>query len=73
MSIEYLGFLADLCLLFVAILFIMEPESSVFLRDWLGGEVLRTKQYVGTFSILLAIVSREAGTRVKTRREAALG
>ena len=52
---------------------VMEPVSSVFFRDWLGGEVLRTKQYVGTFSILLAMVSTEAGTYVKMKREAALG
>ena len=51
----------------------MEPVSSVFFRYWLGGEVLRTKQYVGTFSILLAMVSTEAGTYVKMKREAALG
>ena len=73
MSIKSIEFLADLSLLFVAILFVMEPESSVFFMDWLGGEVLRTKQYVGTFLILLAIVSTEAGRHVKTRREAALG
>jgi drug/metabolite transporter (DMT)-like permease len=73
MSINYLGFLAYLSLLFVAILFVMQPVSSVSSRYWLGGEVLRTKQYVGTFSILLAMVSTGAGTYVKTRREAALG
>lgn len=73
MSIKYLGFLADLSLLFVATLFSMEPVSSVFFRYWLGGEVLSTKQYVGTFSILFAMVSTEAGTYAKTRREAAFG
>lgn len=51
----------------------MELISSVFLSYRLGGELLSTKQYVGTFSILLAMVSKEAGMYVKMRREAALG
>ena len=73
MSIKSLGFLADLSLLLVAILFIMEPVSSVFFSYRVGGELLSTKQYVGTFSILLAMVSTKAGTYVKMRRGAALG
>jgi len=73
MSIKSLGFLADLSLLLVAIVFVMEPVSSVFFSYRLGGELLSTKHYVGTFSILLAMVSTEAGIYIKMRREAALG
>ena len=73
MGIRSVEFLADLSLLLVAIVFVMEPVSSVFFSYRLGGELLSTKQYVGTFFILLAMVSTKAGTYVKMRRGAALG
>ncbi|NVM25179.1 MAG: DMT family transporter [Desulfobacterales bacterium] len=56
-----------------AIIFIMEPVSSAFFSYWLGGELLTTKQYVGTFLILLAMVVTEAGTYLKMKREAIFG
>jgi len=56
-----------------AIIFIMEPVSSAFFSYWLGGELLTTKQYVGTFLILLAMVFTEAGTYLKMKREAIFG
>lgn len=54
-----------------AIIFIMEPVSSVFFSYWFGGEFLTTKQYAGTFLILLAMVVTEAGTYIKMKRETA--
>jgi len=54
-----------------AIVLLMEPVSSVFFSYWIGGELLSTRQYLGTFSILLAMVAAEAGTYVKMKREAA--
>lgn len=51
----------------------MEPVSSAFFSYWLGGELLTTKQYVGTFLILLAMVFTEGGTYLKMKREAIFG
>lgn len=56
-----------------AIIFTMEPVSSVFFSYWLGEELLTTKQYAGTFLILLAMVFTEAGTYLKMKREASFG
>ena len=56
-----------------AIIFIMEPVSSVFFSYWIGGELLTVKQYVGTSLILLAMVFTEAGTYLKMKREATFG
>ncbi len=56
-----------------AIIFIMEPVSAAFFSYWLGGELLTTKQYAGTFLILLAMVFTEAGTYLKMKREASFG
>jgi len=51
----------------------MEPVSAAFFSYWLGGELLTTKQYAGTFLILLAMVFTEAGTYLKMKREASFG
>ena len=56
-----------------AIIFIMEPVSAAFFSYWFGGELLTTKQYAGTFLILLAMVFTEAGTYLKMKREASFG
>jgi drug/metabolite transporter (DMT)-like permease len=56
-----------------AIIFIMEPVSAAFFSYWLGGELLTTKQYAGTFLILLAMVFTEGGTYLKMKREASFG
>jgi len=56
-----------------AIIFIMEPVSSAFFSYWIGGELLTTKQYVGTSFILFAMVFTEAGTYLKIKREATFG
>lgn len=56
-----------------AIIFIMEPVSAAFFSYWVGGELLTSKQYIGTFLILLAMVFTEAGTYLKMKREATFG
>lgn len=56
-----------------AIIFIMEPVSAAFFSYWVGGELLTSKQYIGTFLILLAMVFTEAGAYLKMKREATFG
>jgi drug/metabolite transporter (DMT)-like permease len=45
-----------------AILFTLEPVSAAFFSYFLGGELLRTRQYVGAGLILLAVVVTETGS-----------
>jgi drug/metabolite transporter (DMT)-like permease len=45
-----------------AILFTLEPVSAAFFSYWLGGELLRPRQYLGALLILLAVIVSETGS-----------
>ncbi|TCK60916.1 DMT family transporter [Seleniivibrio woodruffii] len=52
-----------------AIMFTMEPISSAFFSFFIGGEVLKLKQYMGAAFIVIAILVAELGTYFRLRRK----
>jgi drug/metabolite transporter (DMT)-like permease len=57
-------------LYYAAIIFAMESMPSVFFTYWFGGELLTTKQCVGTFLILSAMEVTKAAMYFNMKREA---